>query len=113
MPEQHAPASPLFPERICMRAMVTGATGTVGQALTEALVGAGHEAIAWDRRQTPIDDYWAMESFVRGRAPEVLFHLAIPSRPTGAENEGWRVSWHWPSELAWITRTLGIRFVFV
>lgn len=96
-----------------MRAVVTGASGTVGQALMRALAQGGHTAVPWDRAQTPIDDYWAMEAFVRAQHPDVLFHLAIPSRPSGRSDDGWRVGWHWPSELAWITRELGVRFVFV
>jgi dTDP-4-dehydrorhamnose reductase len=95
-----------------VRAIVTGASGTVGKALMRALRAGGHEAVAWDRNEAPIDDYWAMESFVRSQSPDVLFHLAIPSTPSGRENEPWLVGWHWPSELAWITRTLGVRFVF-
>jgi dTDP-4-dehydrorhamnose reductase len=95
-----------------MRALVTGATGTVGQALLRALVEGGHSAAAWDRSRVSITDYWAMEAYVREQRPDVLFHLAIASRPTGAPDEAWRVGWHWPSELAWITRTLGVRLVF-
>jgi dTDP-4-dehydrorhamnose reductase len=59
-----------------------------------------------------VDDYWRMEAFVREAAPDVLFHLAIASRPTGRHGESWLVNHEWPSELAWITRQLGVRFVF-
>lgn len=95
-----------------MKAIVTGASGTVGRALTAELTAAGHKTIAWDRAAVHVDDYLAMEDFVRREAPDAIFHLAIPSRPTGRDNEDWLVSWHWPSELAWIARVVGVRFVY-
>jgi dTDP-4-dehydrorhamnose reductase len=53
-----------------------------------------------------------MEAFVRESAPDALFHLAIASQPTGRPGESWLVNYEWTSELAWITRKLGVRFVF-
>jgi dTDP-4-dehydrorhamnose reductase len=54
-----------------------------------------------------------MEAFVRGHAPDVLYHLAIASQSTGrGPNESWQVNYEWSSELAWITRSLGVRRVF-
>ena len=95
-----------------MHALITGATGTVGRALRAHLDTAGHRWTAWDRAAVSIDSYHDMERFVRETAPDVLFHLAIASRPAGRENEQWLVNYQWPSELAWITRQLGIPFVF-
>lgn len=43
--------------------------------------------------------YYPMEAFVRAESPDVLFHLAIASQPTGRASEGWRVSYEWSSEL--------------
>ena len=94
------------------RAITTGASGTVGSRLAGFLRRQGMEVIPWDRRTVPVDDYWAMERFVRESAPEVLFHLATASQPTGRPGESWLINYEWTSELAWITRTLGIRFVF-
>lgn len=94
------------------RALLTGARGTVGQALEAHLVAAGGNVVRWDRDVVPIDDYAAMEAFVRGSGAEVLFHLAIASQPTGRPDEGWAVNYQWTSELAWICRVLGVRFVF-
>jgi dTDP-4-dehydrorhamnose reductase len=94
------------------RAMITGASGTVGTRLSRYLRQQGFEVIAWDRRAVPVDDYAAMERFVREAAPEVLFHLATASHPTGRPRESWLINYEWTSELAWICRTLGIRFVF-
>jgi dTDP-4-dehydrorhamnose reductase len=70
------------------------------------------EVIPWDRKTVPVDNYAEMERFVRESAPEVLFHLATASQPTGRPGESWLINYEWTSELAWITRTLGIRFVF-
>lgn len=95
-----------------MRALVTGAGGTVGTALGRALEGGGHQVVAWDRGRVPIDDYHAMEAFVRAVGPDVIYHLAIASRPTGREGESWLVNHEWSSELAWIARVLGVAMVF-
>jgi len=95
-----------------MNAIVTGANGTVGRALTRAIREAGGSATPWDRSVVPIDDYFAMERFIQSVRPDAVFHLAIPSRPTGRDNEHWLVNWHWPSEIAWITSQNDIPFVF-
>ena len=95
-----------------MKALLTGASGTVGRALTAHLRAAGHEVMAWDRGAAPPDDYAAMERFVRSVAPDVLFHLAIASQPTGRAGESHLINAYWPSELAWLTRQRGVRFVF-
>jgi dTDP-4-dehydrorhamnose reductase len=95
-----------------MRAIVTGASGTVGSRLCEYLRRLSVEVVYWERDRVPVDDYWAMEGFVRSVAPDVLFHLATASRPTGRPNESWLVNYEWTSELAWLTRQLGVRFVF-
>jgi dTDP-4-dehydrorhamnose reductase len=95
-----------------LRVLVTGAKGTVGARLCAHLQRQGVEVHAWERALVPVDDYWRMEAFVREVAPDVLFHLAIASRPTGRPGESWLVNYEWPSELAWITRQLGVAFVF-
>jgi len=95
-----------------MRAIITGASGTVGSRLSEHLKQQGFEVIPWDRQRVPVDDYWAMERFIREAAPDVLFHLATASRPTGRPGESWLINYEWTSELAWITRALGVRYVF-
>ena len=95
-----------------MKAIITGASGTVGRALQACLESYGAAVIPWDRQQVPITDYDAMEAFVGEHQPDVLFHLATDSKSTGIVNESWLVNYEWTSELAWITRTLGVRFVF-
>ena len=91
--------------------LVTGLRGTVGRALHARLTREGVRVVGWDRGVVPIDRYDAMERFVAETAPDVLVHLAIASSPTGRDNEAWLVNYEWPSELAWITRQAGIRFV--
>lgn len=95
-----------------MKAIVTGAGGTVGRALVKALQARKHEVVPWDRSAVPIDQYEPMEDFVRSTGADIIYHLAIASKPTGVANEPWLVNYHWPSELAWITRSLGLRYVF-
>lgn len=96
-----------------MKVMLTGAHGTLGQALTDCLNQQGGTVIPWDRTQTPIDDYQAMETFVHTHHPDALIHLAVPSQPTGRDNEAWLVHQHWTGELAWICRELELQFLFV
>ena len=92
-----------------MRALVTGSRGTVGKALVAHLRARGDDVVAWDRARVPIDRYDAMERFVRDSGADVVFHLAVASQPP---SDGWRVTYEWTSELAWICRVLGRRFVF-
>lgn len=97
-----------------MRALITGSGGTVGTALRKRLDQAGWQVSRWNRSEVPIDNYAAMEAFVKAVAPDVLFHLAVASQPTQAQStaqEAWKVNCEWTSELAWITRQLGVAFV--
>jgi dTDP-4-dehydrorhamnose reductase len=43
-----------------MSVVITGANGTVGSALKQHLDGKGIEAISWDRKLIPIDNYQVM-----------------------------------------------------
>jgi dTDP-4-dehydrorhamnose reductase len=99
-----------------MRALVTGSNGTVGNVLCHKLARAGWGLVRWDRSEVSIDHYESMEAFVRRERPDVLFHLAAASQPAEQQpsgpEESWRVNYQWTSELAWITRELGIGFVF-
>src|SRR5437762_892480 len=94
------------------KVILTGASGTVGTALKARLESEGVTVVGWDRARVPIDDYHAMEAFVREERPDALCHLAIAARPTGRPDESWLVNYTWASELAWITSILGVRFVF-
>lgn len=91
--------------------LVTGLRGTVGRALEARLGRDALRVVGWDRGAVPIDRYDAMDGFVAATAPDVVVHLAIASAPTGRANEAWLVNYEWPSELAWICRQRGIRFV--
>jgi dTDP-4-dehydrorhamnose reductase len=95
-----------------MKVLITGLRGTVGRALREHQRGCGDTVVGWDRAQVPIDQYQAMEDFVRREAPDALLHLAIASQPSGRHDESWLVNYEWSSELAWIARVLEIRFLF-
>jgi dTDP-4-dehydrorhamnose reductase len=83
--------------------------------LCERLVQSDWEVVRWDRHEVAIDDYAKMEGFVADVRPQALFHLATASQPTQsdrAHEECWYVDHEWTSELAWITRQLGVAFVF-
>jgi len=95
-----------------MKAVITGATGTVGQALVNHLTLLGWSVVPWERQHVPIDDFGQMDAFIRRESPDVLFHLATASQPTGRNNESWLVNYEWTSELAWLCKVLSVRFVF-
>jgi len=95
-----------------MKALITGANGTVGSRLGEHLRRQGVEVHGWDRARVPSHDEGRMHSFVQSVAPDVLFHLAIASKPTGRPNEGWHINFEWTSTLARISHQQDIRFVF-
>ncbi|MEZ4362916.1 MAG: sugar nucleotide-binding protein [Kofleriaceae bacterium] len=95
-----------------MRTLITGARGTLGRVLAAHLAARGDDVARWDRAAVALDDYWAMERYVRASRAEVLFHLAIAATPTGRASESWLVHYEWTSELAWICRELGVTFVF-
>lgn len=94
-----------------MKVLITGLRGTVGRALSARLRSDGHEVIGWDRSVVPIDRYDAMERFVAETACDAVVNLAIASQPTGRDRESWLVNYDWPSELAWICRQRGLRFL--
>lgn len=95
-----------------MKAIVTGANGTVGQALMAALAAEGITAVSWNRHQIPVNDPEKMRAFLIEEQPDLLFHLAVLTSPTGMENEDWLVNRAWPQELAKLTAELNIRFLF-
>lgn len=95
-----------------MKVVVTGANGTLGGALKKYLEEKNIEVVAWDRREVPIDNYQRMKDFLSHVHPEILFHLAIASQPTGRDNESWMVNYEWTSELAWLSRVLRFKFVY-
>jgi len=96
-----------------MKIVVTGSRGTLGSALVPFLSLQGHQVMGWDREQVSITDYWAMEAFLRKKKIQALYHLAVPSQPTGMPNESWTVNYQWTSELAWLCKELNIQFVYV
>lgn len=95
-----------------LRALVTGAGGTVGQALLAALRAHGADAIGWDRSRVSLLDGDAVRAHVAAVRPHALFHLAIASRPTGADNEHWRINVELTAALAGACRASGARLVF-
>ena len=98
-----------------MRILVTGSSGTIGQALAQALAAEDATLIPWRRDEVPIDDYAAMDAFVRASKPDALIHLAAASQPMGKQlsaAESWAVNYEWTSELAWLSRQHELPFVF-
>lgn len=95
-----------------MKTLITGASGAVGTVLCDHLEARGDEVSRWPRDRIAPWDPDGIASFVEEQAPDALFHLAIASRPTGRDNEGWLVNYEWPGHLAATCRRLGVPFVF-
>lgn len=95
-----------------MKALVTGARGTVGSVLCQLMQQRQMEVVHWNRQIVPIDDYQRMEDFVQEVSPDVLFHLAYDSKRRGSIHESWKINFEWPGQLAWITRKLNVKFLF-
>ncbi|HYV94183.1 MAG TPA: sugar nucleotide-binding protein [Chitinophagales bacterium] len=90
------------------RALVTGASGTIGYIFCEQLKQQQWEVFSWNRKLVPIDDYYKMENFIKLIRPDVLFHLAYSPDP----DQSWFVNYEWSSELAWLARVLNVKFLF-
>ncbi len=95
-----------------LKTLLTGSSGGLGTALTHHLQSQNIQTVPWNRALVPIDDEARIRTFLRETAPDILFHLATASQPTGRENEGWLVNVEWTTLLARLTAEMGIRFVF-
>jgi dTDP-4-dehydrorhamnose reductase len=67
-----------------MKALITGMHGTVAPVLAAELQHHGHQVIAWDREQVPIDKLDAIRQFVGEQQPDWFCHIATGS-PDWAE----------------------------
>ena len=95
-----------------MKAIVTGSCGTVGRVLCQNIADSGGTAIGWDRGRVTPGDREAAGEFITESKPAAIFHLALPSQPTGIENEGWLVNEKWTADLASIAAEQSIPFVY-
>jgi dTDP-4-dehydrorhamnose reductase len=93
-------------------AIITGINGAVGSGLNETLKGAGWSIRRWDRSEIPVNDRQAIKRFLEAQDPQVVFHLATASQPTGMGNESWVVNVEWPALLADLSCKLGFKLVF-
>lgn len=84
----------------------------MGRVLVDELRMRGARVIVWDRQAAPPGDADAGEGFLREHRPDVLFHLAIASQPTGVADESRIVNVDWPAQLARVCFAERIRFVF-
>lgn len=80
--------------------LITGASGTVGSALSAVLQQRGYRVVAWDRHTAPPLNRGAAEHLLDSINPQFLFSLAVASRPTGMDDEGWEINANWPGQLA-------------
>lgn len=95
-----------------MKAVVTGANGTLGQVLTERLKREGWRVIPWNRDMVPANARKESELFLQRVKPDVVYHLAIASRPSGAQNEGWHINHDWPAQIAELCRNQQCHMVY-
>jgi dTDP-4-dehydrorhamnose reductase len=94
------------------KSIITGINGAVGSGLREALSQAGWSIQSWDRSAVSVADRAAMRRFLEDQHPQVVFHLATASQPTGLANESWIVNVEWPATLADLSCKLGFKLVF-
>lgn len=95
-----------------IRALITGASGAVGIALSARLRDGGHAAVAWDRRAVTPGDHDAACALLDRERPSTIFHLAVAASPMGLDDEYALVNARWPAMLGALARERGIRFVF-
>jgi len=67
-----------------MKGIVTGMNGTVAPVVAKRLEADGHEVVAWDRSQVPIDNLEIVRHFIRSTQPDWFLHIATGS-PDWAE----------------------------
>ncbi|NJN43527.1 MAG: sugar nucleotide-binding protein [Anaerolineae bacterium] len=94
------------------KALLTGSSGGLGTALTHYLQTQNITVIPWNRKEIPIDNLQQIRTFIHATAPDIVYHLATASQPTGREYEGWLVNVEWTSTLARLTAEIGIPLVF-
>ena len=95
-----------------MKVLITGCGGTLGRVLARELTTHQHTVIPWSRDQAQPDDPAAQERYLAATTPDVVFHLAVPSRGTGRPNEGRLVNVDWTQRLAELTHARGLPFLF-
>ena len=95
-----------------MKAVLTGSNGTLGSSLLNYLKFLNFEVVRWFREEVSIDSYKEMEFFLRETKPDVLFHLAALIHSKDSDGESWKVNCEWPSQLAELSKKLGIQFLF-
>jgi dTDP-4-dehydrorhamnose reductase len=95
-----------------MNALITGSSGTVGSVLAQQVRVLGGSAVGWDRHMAPPGNWDAARHLVETVRPSVIFHTAVPSRPSGMENEGWIVNEKWTADLAALARDHDVPFVY-
>lgn len=90
-----------------MKAIITGANGTIGNVLMQLLPGS----VAWNRNTCPPLDEKTTLQFLDAEKPDTFIHLAIASKSTGRPDEGRLINTQWPVQLAEICRERDIRFL--
>ena len=70
-----------------MRALVTGATGMLGQDVAAALAGRGHSVAGLSRAELEITDAAAVEDAVADLRPDVIVNCAAWTDVDGAEDD--------------------------
>ena len=95
-----------------MKALVTGANGTVGGVLVDELRRRNVHIVKWNRAAVAPNDSQAIANYIHDERPDVLYHLAVASTPTGMSDEGRVVNVEWPTILARVCREETVRLVF-
>lgn len=95
-----------------MHILITGSTGTLGQALVRHLQQQGHQVSGWDRKLADPLQRSSHAALLDQLQPDAIMHLAIAAQATGAANESWRINVEWSESLARLAQERALPLVF-
>ncbi len=97
-----------------MKAIITGASGAIGQYLVSYLRLRGWKTLSWNRDMVGITDHHQMALFISRIKPDLVFHLAsYDGSENGIKNESWQVNYNWPTQLAEICQQNAVRLFYL
>ncbi|NOH11696.1 MAG: sugar nucleotide-binding protein [Chloroflexi bacterium] len=95
-----------------MKAIITGASSSLGQVLSKRLVAHNWQVVPWERGAYPAGDWEIGTAFLESEEPQAIFHLAFAAESTGLEDESWLVNVEWTRWLASQAAELEALFIF-
>lgn len=94
--------------------LILGATGAVGSAFCDYLDSNGLKYTTWDRQQTPLWDFQAVEKVLKKIGPSVVYNFAIASKSesfNGRKIKSFEINVELPVLLAKLSNILSFKLV--